>query len=252
MFLFYYYIYILWIPYFNSSSAKGSIEVFANNTDSCESARNELSHMKSAWFAFYFINNSPKLVLQVKQRRPILNTEESTLNNSALKELKPCLCTCWLITSVRVHYKSGFFNVLDSPLTLCFYNSLNPSFIDWSHVALLWNCYIFTLYEMLHVNESKTKLKVCFWYQRWKWRHGLFWIISLFSHQVNNLLQSNLKWSVFYTNIWAGLHRLIWFDTLRRVHNVGFLTERLIHLHNTFSWLNMCSFNHCYIWLVFY
>ena len=36
----------------NSFSAKGNIEVFANNTDSGESARNELSHLKSALFAF--------------------------------------------------------------------------------------------------------------------------------------------------------------------------------------------------------
>ena len=37
---------------FNSFSAKGNIDVFANNTDSGESARNELSHLKSAFFAF--------------------------------------------------------------------------------------------------------------------------------------------------------------------------------------------------------
>ena len=36
---------------FNSFSAKGNIELFANNTDSGESARNELSHLKSALFA---------------------------------------------------------------------------------------------------------------------------------------------------------------------------------------------------------
>ena len=36
----------------NPFSAKGNIEVFANNTDSGESARNELSHLKSALFAF--------------------------------------------------------------------------------------------------------------------------------------------------------------------------------------------------------
>ena len=36
----------------NSFSDKGKIEVFANNTDSGESARNELSHLKSASFAF--------------------------------------------------------------------------------------------------------------------------------------------------------------------------------------------------------
>ena len=36
----------------NSFCAKGNIEVFANNTDSGESARNELSHLKSALFAF--------------------------------------------------------------------------------------------------------------------------------------------------------------------------------------------------------
>ena len=33
-------------------SAKGNIETFANNTDSGESARNELAHLKSALFAF--------------------------------------------------------------------------------------------------------------------------------------------------------------------------------------------------------
>ena len=37
----------------NSFRAKGNIEVFANNTDSGESACNELSHLKSALFAFY-------------------------------------------------------------------------------------------------------------------------------------------------------------------------------------------------------
>ena len=36
----------------NSFSAKGNIEAFANNTDSGESARNKLSHLKSALFAF--------------------------------------------------------------------------------------------------------------------------------------------------------------------------------------------------------
>ena len=36
---------------FNPFSAKGKIEGFANNTDSGESARNELSHLKSALFA---------------------------------------------------------------------------------------------------------------------------------------------------------------------------------------------------------
>ena len=40
---------IVWI--INSFSAKGNIQVFANNTDSGESARNELSHLKSALFA---------------------------------------------------------------------------------------------------------------------------------------------------------------------------------------------------------
>ena len=38
--------------FINSFSAKGNIEVFASNTDSGESARNELSHLKSALFAF--------------------------------------------------------------------------------------------------------------------------------------------------------------------------------------------------------
>ena len=33
-----------------SFSAKGNIQDFANNTDSGESARNELSHLKSALF----------------------------------------------------------------------------------------------------------------------------------------------------------------------------------------------------------
>ena len=36
----------------NSFSANGNIEVFANNADSGESARDELSHLKSALFAF--------------------------------------------------------------------------------------------------------------------------------------------------------------------------------------------------------
>ena len=36
----------------NSFSANGNIAIFANNTDSGESARNELSHLKSALFAF--------------------------------------------------------------------------------------------------------------------------------------------------------------------------------------------------------
>ena len=35
---------------FNSFSAKGNIELFANNADSGETARNELSHLKSALF----------------------------------------------------------------------------------------------------------------------------------------------------------------------------------------------------------
>ena len=34
------------------SAPTGNIEVFANNADSGESARNELSHLKSALFAF--------------------------------------------------------------------------------------------------------------------------------------------------------------------------------------------------------
>ena len=34
----------------NSFSAKGNIELFANNVDSGESSRNELSHLKSALF----------------------------------------------------------------------------------------------------------------------------------------------------------------------------------------------------------
>ena len=38
------------IPLLNSFSAKGNIELFVNNTDSGESARNELSHLKSALF----------------------------------------------------------------------------------------------------------------------------------------------------------------------------------------------------------
>ena len=40
---------------FNSFSAKGNIELFANNTDSGESARSELSHLKSALFGCEFI-----------------------------------------------------------------------------------------------------------------------------------------------------------------------------------------------------
>ena len=38
------------VGYLNSFSAKGNIELFANNTDSGEPARNELSHLKSALF----------------------------------------------------------------------------------------------------------------------------------------------------------------------------------------------------------
>ena len=38
------------VKLFNSFSAKGNIELFANNADSGESARNELSHLKSALF----------------------------------------------------------------------------------------------------------------------------------------------------------------------------------------------------------
>ena len=34
----------------NSFSAKGNIELFANNADSGKSARNELSHLESALF----------------------------------------------------------------------------------------------------------------------------------------------------------------------------------------------------------
>ena len=34
----------------NSFSAKGNVELFSNNTDSGESARNELSRLKSALF----------------------------------------------------------------------------------------------------------------------------------------------------------------------------------------------------------
>ena len=37
---------------FNSFSATGNVEVFANNADSGESARHELSHLESALFAF--------------------------------------------------------------------------------------------------------------------------------------------------------------------------------------------------------
>ena len=69
-------------PDINSFSANGNIQVFANNTDSGESARNELPHLKSALFA------SPKLLSHEKWRSPILNMEKSALNNSALKELK--------------------------------------------------------------------------------------------------------------------------------------------------------------------
>ena len=42
------YIWFLVLTYF---SAKGNFEVFANNTDSGESARNELLRLKSAYFA---------------------------------------------------------------------------------------------------------------------------------------------------------------------------------------------------------
>ena len=41
-----------WYMGFNSFSATGNIEVFANNADSGEPARDELSHLKSALFAF--------------------------------------------------------------------------------------------------------------------------------------------------------------------------------------------------------
>ena len=43
---------IMMIAYFNSFSAKGNIELFANNTDPGKSARDELSHLKSALFTF--------------------------------------------------------------------------------------------------------------------------------------------------------------------------------------------------------
>ena len=45
----------------NSFSAKGNIELFANNTDSGESARNELSHLKSSLFGVSF-KNIPKIL----------------------------------------------------------------------------------------------------------------------------------------------------------------------------------------------
>ena len=41
-----------------SFSAKGNIELFANNTDSGDSARNELSHLKSALFALWLFKYS--------------------------------------------------------------------------------------------------------------------------------------------------------------------------------------------------
>ena len=47
------YIHITCVTIFlNPFSAKGNIEVFADNTDSGESACDELSHLKSALFAF--------------------------------------------------------------------------------------------------------------------------------------------------------------------------------------------------------
>ena len=39
----------------NSFSVTGNTEVFANNADLGESARNELSHLKSALFAFQLL-----------------------------------------------------------------------------------------------------------------------------------------------------------------------------------------------------
>ena len=49
------------ISLINTFSAKGNIEVFANNPDSGESARNELSHLESALFAFKLYNYSKTL-----------------------------------------------------------------------------------------------------------------------------------------------------------------------------------------------
>ena len=63
------------------------MEIFANNTDSGESARNELSHLKSALFAF-LLSKYPTTFSEWEMVMPDLNMEESTFNNSALKELK--------------------------------------------------------------------------------------------------------------------------------------------------------------------
>ena len=53
-FVFYYIVFQLYLKNnaFNSFSANGNIELFANNTDSGETVRDELSHLKSALFCF--------------------------------------------------------------------------------------------------------------------------------------------------------------------------------------------------------
>ena len=46
----------------NSFRAKGNIEVFANNADTSESARDELTHLNLHCLSFSY-HNSPKLLL---------------------------------------------------------------------------------------------------------------------------------------------------------------------------------------------
>ena len=48
--------------FFNSFSAKGNIELFANNTDSGESARNELSHLNDLHCLAVSYKNIPKIL----------------------------------------------------------------------------------------------------------------------------------------------------------------------------------------------
>ena len=72
---------------FNSFSAKGNIEFFANNTDSGESARVTSCLTRNQHCLRFTHENSPKLLIHEKWIRLILIMEESTLNNSALKEL---------------------------------------------------------------------------------------------------------------------------------------------------------------------
>ena len=71
----------------NSISVNDNDYIFEDNTDSGETARYELSHLRSALLAFIVHINIPKLLLHEIYFRRIINNEESTLGKSALKEL---------------------------------------------------------------------------------------------------------------------------------------------------------------------